>query len=780
MADSPQYTVLGNAEAYQEDATRARSGGEPEPHRSLADAQAALRPQIAAVESAVRVMPREQRLDEVVVEMRLDASRTAKSYHPSALLREAGLHLRGVGTWQQELTGTRAQRARDATDEGATPGSSPATRSVMCRTLLVSGPERAFAALSRIIEQPNRFERDVIGLERIHIPASDERLAVSPATTPTTAVEIVLYAWDNTRRDQAINAVRRVLIGAGVDAAQILVRSYDQGPTFLAAVVPTVALPNLGALNFLRLARALPRVQLTRTALGMQVAAPSVPNGIAPPVAAIAVFDGGVAPLEHFRGLVHYTELTNRPCPPDLLEHGTAVVGAAIYGELVPGQPLPPPRCQVHAFRVMPDPLGSDLELWGVIDRLEERVPRLPAEVKVINLSVGPLGPIDDIPCRFTYAIDSLSYTYDKLFITAVGNWGEDPDHQLRRIQSPADAVNAISIGAFTREPTTGQRTRASYSSVGPGRAGCARKPELLAFGGCARVPFYSLDPQPGSMRGTTGTSYAAPTVAALAGQLIANSAVSPQGCRALLLHTARPLTDDLQAAIGVAGESIEEILTCTPNRVSVLYQGSLTPRGCWRLPFLIPPGLALPGNVHLSWTLVYCSETDQAAHDEYTLGGIEIQFRPNAQRFSWNPPDGSPESARQLHLVQDAAVIASLETANWKKALNPVSDSGRRTEITLRNMDSKWDTIVPGQRTKRGSGLDDPALTVSFVGRSNWHDAADDLIRAPFAAVLTVQAERHEGDLYATMARTYAELQALAITNRVAVPISLGRSGPA
>jgi hypothetical protein len=755
----PRYTVLGKAASYQEAIDRSGRPQNRDLYRTLDEARASLIPQCARIQDSIRTLPGDHRLDEVLFELQLDASYLAKSYHPTELLAAAKLKLRGTGVWRQgSRKGTATRGRTDPTEE-----------TVDSRSLFVSGTDQAVDALKAAIATPAtpRMESDVIGVQHIRLPSRDDRLVHSLATMPEPkqAVEIVLFAWDPVRRQEAVRRITDLIthgMGAGVD---ILVRSYTTGPTFIAAVISAALVDALGRLNFLRLARVLPRVTMTRTASGMTVQAPVLPRVTPPlPATVIAVFDGGVELTPHLKPYVQAFEETTRPAIPDLVDHGTGVVSAAVYGHIAPGGHLRAPSCRVLSYRVMPDALSSDLELYGVIDTLERIVPRLPAAVKVINLSIGPNGPIDAVPTRFTYAIDRLSYECDKLFVTAVGNLGRRAG--LERIQAPADSVNNIAVGAYTRDPATGERISADYSCSGPGRAGCSRKPDILAFGGSASVPFYVLDSRGGTMTGTDGTSFAAPLVSAMCGNALArvDQGITTQAARALLLRA--PLFvngDPLRVGWGAVPESIDDLLLCTATRVSVLYEGTLTPRTSWKLPFLLPPSFDAGGDVHLSWTIVYCPDVDQAAHDEYTLAGIELQVRPHARRFMFTKR-GTVQPAGPFDLDDHKDVIKGLVADGWKRSLHPVSASNRRlTEHTLRASEAKWDTVVRDSCGKRSSSIKESMLTISLLGRGDW-DAKDASLQARFAAVLTVDAPKYKGDLYQNVMKSWNRLRPLVL----------------
>src|SRR5262249_40115782 len=154
--------------------------------------------------------------------------------------------------------------------------------------------------------------------------------------------------------------------------------------------------------------------------------------------------------------------------PPDAqcVEHGTMVASAAVYGPFAPSGAIPAPTCRATVYRVLPDPTDDALELYGAIDAIEDQVPRLPPDVRVANLSFGPAGPIGEIPSRFTYAIDRLAREHEVLFVTAVGNDGDQTG--LERIQAPSDSTNNLAVGAV-RRASNGTLEHAWYSCQGPG-----------------------------------------------------------------------------------------------------------------------------------------------------------------------------------------------------------------------------------------------------------------------------------------------------------------------
>lgn len=771
------YTVLGRGEAYQEEFKKKRPGGGGTTLRSLEETQQKLTPQIDSVLRSLSSLLPEQRLDEVIIELRLDSSFIAKSYLPTDLLKNSGLTLRGSHTWIQTVT-AKDDGSKKKLRAKALP--SKPIGSIPSKSLYVSGNDQALAKIRTILTSPVQrdasAQKDLAKIEEIYLPNNKDRISGFSQTEilrSFVAIEIVLHPWQSILRKQCISKLEQIFKRYNVPNNLILTKEYDSGPMFIAAKIPEAALADIGELNYIRMARPLPRVELTRTVVGVKIPAPALPSQLSRPKTWVAVFDGGVADNNpYLSDFIESHDATTKPPIAKLVEHGTAVCSAILYRNIDPGKPLNHPFCGVRSYRVLPDPQDDDLELYGVIDTLETIVPTLPDDTNIINLSFGPQGPIDDAPSRFTYAIDRLSYEYGKLFFVAVGNWGTKSG--LDRIQAPSDSVNNLAIGSYSFHPPTGDMVHADYSCSGPGRPGCSVKPDFLAFGGSAAAPFYVLDTQPGIIQGTLGTSFAAPTAASIAGELLArvSNPLNSQSCRALMINSAKFSRSKIEASKrgwGSLPVTVEEILACDKQRVSVLYQGILSPRKSWKLPFLLPAGFDPGGNADFFWTIAYASEVDVSTPDEYTLLGIEQGFRPHKNRFSFTHPINK-KKFEKLDLEVDAARVSELLSQGWSKAALPLADTkAKQEETTLRSKEAKWDTIVHATRRKRRDGILDPSLTLTIVGRGAW-DEANDSLQSPFAAVLTVIVPKYKGDLYAETLTAFNKLQSLQIRSQAEV----------
>ncbi len=260
-----------------------------------------------------------------------------------------------------------------------------------------------------------------------------------------------------------------------------------------------------------------------------------------PPIAAIL---DGAPNLQHqaLKGRLLFDDPDNLSAQYQQGErkHGTAMASLVVHGEMVDGQSDPLSRL-VYVLPVMqPDPQSDPRNRSEHVpdefffeDRIARAVRRMfegegavPAQapnVCVINLSIGdPARPFIHTPSPWARLLDWLSWKYRVLFCVSAGNYPESIDIGLpvpefqglteeqqvehilqciqaqlsgRRILSPAESINAISVGATHSDSSgnyhLGQRTdllpgASLFSPVARLGHGFRRsiKPEILFPGG--------------------------------------------------------------------------------------------------------------------------------------------------------------------------------------------------------------------------------------------------------------------------------------------------------
>jgi hypothetical protein len=195
----------------------------------------------------------------------------------------------------------------------------------------------------------------------------------------------------------------------------------------------------------------------------------------------VALLDG--LPLENHQRLagrlvVDDPDQWSETYPVRSRSHGTAMASLILHGDLSAGLPASSRRLYVRPI-MRPDGFDGKLEVapedgsWvdlvhGAVRRIvagEGDEPAAAPTVKIINLSIGdPYQPFVRSMSPLAKLLDWLAWRYRVLFIVSAGNHlagltvPANPtattvvaaiasEHRLRRLLSPAEAMNALTVG---------------------------------------------------------------------------------------------------------------------------------------------------------------------------------------------------------------------------------------------------------------------------------------------------------------------------------------------
>lgn len=731
MAENRNF-LLGYGERLTEPIPPVASGAKKRLPYTLEQSRERLAPLAAAAAAAIQDLPQLAcPRDEAVAILTLHPQFIAKTYFPDELLDAADL--RAVGSRPAVVT------PQAWTRKGEEPAPTPSTE------LYVAGPRQSllrWAAHLNSKEPLREGEDELIRIESIRVPTASERLRRIPPTGDL-LLEAVLHASNDPAAGYIVAGFEEYLHALGV-SLDLERRLYAGGLCFLPVTASRESLNALGNFSFLRVARQMPALRvltpIERINKGLQFHCPLPAGAPVDTDLRVAVFDGGVAstsPLTTWTRSIDGTSVG--PAEPEFLDHGHAVTSALLFGPLREDVSAPTPYAYVDHFRVLDDKSSNNpLELYDVLRRIQDVLDT--RQYEFISLSIGPALPIEDDDVHpWTAVLDEHLAEGHALAALAVGNTGElDRASGNARVQVPADCVNALGIGAA--DTTGAQWKRASYSAIGPGRSPGIIKPDALNFGGSPHEPFYVAHPTtPDETAGVCGTSFATPAAMRIALGVRAHFGrrLSPLALKALLIHAAEDLPDGDRAEIGwgrVPGR-IEEIVVCSDDSTRVVYQGELTPAGYLRarLPF---PMESLPGRVHIAATFCFATMTDPQDPSNYTRSGLEIVFRPHADRFA-----------------HDEAVVA--------KSGSFFGSTRGIPEVELRRDAHKWETTLHRHITKLGSTLKGPVFDIHYNARATGH-ATSGAPRIRYALVVTVRCPRVP-DFYDRVLRAYAtRLEAL------------------
>lgn len=273
--------------------------------------------------------------------------------------------------------------------------------------------------------------------------------------------------------------------------------------------------------------------------------------------------------------------------------HGTRMAGVGLYGDLVPvlvgSDPIALPY-RLESVRILPpEDETNDPELYGAITG--EAIARVeiqaPARRRAIAMAVTSANPARGRPTSWSAAVDQLCFeeVQRRLIILSAGNIAEDltpADHltrnDLEAVDDPAQAWNALTVGAYTEKVDIIDPEFAGYAPIAPAGELSPRsrtsvvwdrqwpvKPDVVFEGGNlahdGTLPGEPIDDlqilttyfRPELRHFTTlgDTSAATAHAARMAGQiLVARPGLWPETVRALIVHSAE-WTPQMRARIG-------------------------------------------------------------------------------------------------------------------------------------------------------------------------------------------------------------------------------------
>ncbi|MEF2553990.1 S8 family peptidase [Aurantimonas sp. A2-1-M11] len=262
--------------------------------------------------------------------------------------------------------------------------------------------------------------------------------------------------------------------------------------------------------------------------------------------------------------------------------HGTRMAGVGLYGDLVPvlagGDPVPLPF-RLESVRILPPAdHANDPELYGAItgEAIARAEIQAPNRRRAIAMAVTSVNPARGRPTSWSAAVDQLCFEEDqrRLIILSAGNIGDDlmpADHltrnDLEAVDDPAQAWNALTVGAFTEKVDIIDAAFADYAPIAPAGELSPRsrtsviwdrqwpvKPDVVFEGGNlghdGTLPGEPIDDlqilttfyRPDLRHFTTigDTSAATAHAARMAGQILAaRPGLWPETVRALIVHSA-------------------------------------------------------------------------------------------------------------------------------------------------------------------------------------------------------------------------------------------------
>lgn len=682
-----------------------------------------LLPQAAIVSAQAAQIPQRLRGDRVIVEATLMTNFLANSYFPGDLLDY--IDASNVGS-RYAIAPRRTSRDPDGESQAPT------------KSLYLAADDAALGRLETLLTNPNssqvprRVREDLQVIESIRLPEVSDRLVQDAQRSgdevrdALPVLEAVLHPQGGSRGARSAPAGQLTLdrwrthverLGGRVEGEWIRVVG---NLTFVPVRLDDSALIEAAQFNALRSLHPMPTLRDPGAAEPGEEGVVPQPELVEPvhggTALRVALFDGGCDDSSpYYAGRVRQIIVGRIVSDQRALRHGALVTSALLYGN-APSEPLRPAQMLIDHYQVLPVEGRHGLEMYWLLDVIKDIIDA--GDYHVVNLSLGPQRAFEeDILDRWTAELDELAHRRDVLFVVAAGNQGASTDETLRRIQVPADMVNGLTVGACDADSPS---RRASYSSIGPGRAGARVRPSGVAFGGTGAQQFLGIDGA-GFRLADAGTSYSSPlTVHGLADLVSRTSVglVSAVTLRAFALHFARRCHRDQpidHVGHGELRDDYSDVLECPPHIVHLLYRGTVARDEYVPLVLPLPDNIA--SRVRLRWTLTTSVEIDPADAVEYAKAGLEITFRPHANKRTFTKPG---KGAHIVDVLGDNSLAARLIADGYSASQQPSSETPKlagKGEAKLRE-EGKWETVRQSEKRFDPGRLHRPRLDLTHIAR--------------------------------------------------------------
>lgn len=393
--------------------------------------------------------------------------------------------------------------------------------------------------------------------------------------------------------------------------------------------------------------------------------------------------------------------------------HGTGMAGIAMYGNLVQAMSSTEPFVISHkleSVKILPPTGETPPHLWGAVTT--EAASRVeiskPLVNRVFTMMTTSDGKSAGVPSEWSATVDQLAFgvtrgienrVHQRLFVLAAGNipwaeWGDYPhNNALKSIENPAQAWNALTVGACTKLTSIDAAAYPSYNAIAADGdiSPCSTtsclwstswplKPDVVAEGGNASMDRGMVSVGPESLRllttsndlavpltETGDTSAATAEVARLAANLRATYPdYWPETIRALVVHGAE-YTPAMKATLPNPAGQLEKLALLRTYGYGLIQQGKSISSAYSRptmviqkalRPFVKDGASIKMGNLHLQ-------DLPWPADELLALGGAEVQLKVTLSYFIEPNPGKRGWASRyryQSHGLR-FAVKASTET---------------------------------------------------------------------------------------------------------------------
>lgn len=383
----------------------------------------------------------------------------------------------------------------------------------------------------------------------------------------------------------------------------------------------------------------------------------------------IGIFDGGISP--HNRYISEYVVERHSYIPEKYLNygHGTFVASVIQYGNQLNNIDSDnDKRFKFVDIPILPntDPqygeVGEPINEIIFMECIEDALSKYSGRVELWNMSLGTNSVMSETTVSdLGVFIDDMQELYDVQIIVASGNYTGNnlldrtwppTNKQLEfmddKITTPADSVNAISVGSIALKDSQNSIVKnnepSPFSRKGPG-PNFLVKPELVDYGGNLDTSFTKLNigvvglDENGNNIEDVGTSFSAPRITRKFAMI--HDEVEDKNLllsKALLIHSARIESRDLTVnnsysdyyGFGTPSNHLVDLIYSSESEVTLVFNQTIkqsTHLEMWDFPY--PSTLTRNGKHYgeIAITLAYRPKLDKNYGDEYCRTNIDVSF---------------------------------------------------------------------------------------------------------------------------------------------------------
>lgn len=484
--------------------------------------------------------------------------------------------------------------------------------------------------------------------------------------------------------------------------------------------------------------------------------------------------------------------------------HGTKVAGAALYGNNIPRSG----EHQLPFFLLNARVLDEDKNMSSRLfpPQLMKDITDYHNGANILNMSLNNI-----VPCRTVHmsqwaaTLDQLSHNEEKLFVVSAGNLSRDgwrqnnpgiQNHLQRgrnypafllepssRIADPAQSLFALTVGSVCLDGyedadliSFGKKDEiSSFSRTGLGLWG-AIKPEVVEYGGDwvrerngnnlsfkeNTCPELVKTGDRGIGRSDVGTSYAAPKVSHIAGQL---AALFPDKnalfYKALIIQSARlpeqifhaPTADHLRM-YGYGIPSLSRAIQNDVQRITFTSSGYLSATKAHLYSIKIPEEIRLQGEEYeilVEVTLCYTAKPRRTRRklNSYLSSWLSWQSAPLNKTFD----EFKEEVLKSIEKGEEAQENQNKEqndNISWYISQNPNHGKIKGIKRQASANQKDW-TILKGYNLPS-------TLSFAIIGRKGWKKDINEEL--PYSFVVSFEIMNAEIPLYELMQEVNVEVE--------------------